>query len=71
MIIPVVTGDIDAGAVEELIALCVRYHRLRTAPGPAPRPPAAPELPAAAAPLAAMAGPPAPVAMAVPPSRPG
>jgi hypothetical protein len=27
---PVVTGDIDAGAVEELIALCVRYHRIRT-----------------------------------------
>ena len=36
MIIPVVTGDIDAGAVQELIALCVSYHRLRTAPGPAP-----------------------------------
>ena len=36
MIIPVVTGDINAGAVEELIALCVRYHRLRTGPGPAP-----------------------------------
>ena len=30
MIVPVVTGDIDAGAVEELILLCVRYHRLRT-----------------------------------------
>jgi hypothetical protein len=30
MIIPVVTADIDAGAVEELIAICVRYHRLRT-----------------------------------------
>ena len=37
MIIPVVTGDIDAGAVEELIALCVRYHRLRTRPRPGPR----------------------------------
>jgi Domain of unknown function (DUF222) len=36
MIIPVVTGDLDAGAVDELIALCVRYHRLRTgAPNPA------------------------------------
>jgi hypothetical protein len=34
MMIPVVTGDIDAGAVEELIAICVRYHRLRTG-GPA------------------------------------
>ena len=30
MIIPVVTGDVDPGAVEELIGLCVRYHRLRT-----------------------------------------
>jgi Domain of unknown function (DUF222) len=30
MVIPVVTGDIDAGAVEDLIGLCVRYHRLRT-----------------------------------------
>jgi hypothetical protein len=29
MIIPVVTGDVDAGAVEELIVLCVRYHRIR------------------------------------------
>ena len=30
MIIPVVTGDIDPGAVEDLIGLCVRYHALRT-----------------------------------------
>jgi hypothetical protein len=30
MIIPVVTGDIDPAAVEELIVLCVRYHRIRT-----------------------------------------
>jgi hypothetical protein len=29
MLIPVVTGDVDPGAVEELILLCVRYHRLR------------------------------------------
>ena len=35
MIIPVVTGDIDPGAVEELIALCVQYHELRTQPAPA------------------------------------
>jgi Domain of unknown function (DUF222) len=42
MIIPVVTGDIDPGAIEELISLCVEYHRTRTqvpvlvpAPGPA------------------------------------
>jgi len=40
MIIPVVTGDIDPGAVEELIALCVTYHQLRTqaAAGPAAAP---------------------------------
>ncbi len=30
MIVPVVIGDIDASAVEELILLCVRYHSLRT-----------------------------------------
>ncbi len=30
MIIPVVTGDVDADAVEELISLCVRYHGIRT-----------------------------------------
>lgn len=30
MVVPVVTGDVDAGAVEELMALCVRYHRIRT-----------------------------------------
>jgi Domain of unknown function (DUF222) len=36
MLVPVVIGDIDAGAVEELIAICVRYHRIRTgAPDPA------------------------------------
>ena len=46
MIIPVVTGDIDAGAVEDLIALCVRYHRLRTAAaGPAPGAPGDPGTP--------------------------
>ena len=46
MIIPVVTGDLDPGAVDELIALCVGYHQLRTqaasadpdAPGPADAP---------------------------------
>jgi hypothetical protein len=31
MIIPVVTADIDPGAVEDLIALCVRFHQLRAA----------------------------------------
>jgi len=30
MLIPVVTGDVDPGAVDELILLCVRYHRIRT-----------------------------------------
>ena len=35
MIIPVVTGDIDPGAVEDLIALCVQYHELRTQSAPA------------------------------------
>src|SRR5579859_7355938 len=35
MIVPVVTGDIDPGAVEELIALCVSYHQLRTQTPPA------------------------------------
>jgi Domain of unknown function (DUF222) len=34
MIIPVVTGDIDPGAVDELIALCVRFHQLRTQTAP-------------------------------------
>jgi len=32
MIVPVVTGDIDPGPVEDLIALCVEYHQLRTQP---------------------------------------
>src|SRR5580700_10247246 len=38
MIIPVVTGDIDPAAVEDLIDLCVRFHQLRTQaePGPVP-----------------------------------
>jgi len=38
MIIPVVTGDIDPGAVEDLITLCVEYDRLRAhVPVDAPR----------------------------------
>jgi hypothetical protein len=36
MIIPVVTGDIDPGAVDELIVLCVQYHRLPTQAAPEP-----------------------------------
>jgi hypothetical protein len=36
MIVPVVVGDIDTHAVEDLIVLCVRYHRIRTSTsGPA------------------------------------
>jgi hypothetical protein len=34
MIIPVVTGDIDPAAVEDLIALCVQFHQLRTQAAP-------------------------------------
>jgi hypothetical protein len=34
MIVPVVTGDVDPGAVEELILLCVRYHRTRSQASP-------------------------------------
>ncbi len=46
MIIPVVTGDIDPGAVDELIALCVRYHGLRTRAAPAdPHAPGPPDAP--------------------------
>ncbi len=30
MFVPVVFGDIDPGAVEDLIALCVQFHQLRT-----------------------------------------
>jgi hypothetical protein len=29
MIVPVVSGDIDVGAVEELVGLCVQYDRIR------------------------------------------
>jgi Domain of unknown function (DUF222) len=42
MIVPVVLGDIDPAAVEDLIALCVSYHQLRTQPAPEPVPAAAP-----------------------------
>src|SRR5580692_5267663 len=42
MIIPVVLGDVDPGAVEDLIALCVRFHVLRTQPAPEPGPAPAP-----------------------------
>jgi hypothetical protein len=41
MLIPVVTGDVDPGAIEELILLCVQYHRLRvqaTASSDTPKP---------------------------------
>ena len=48
MIIPVVTGDLDPAAVEDLIDLCVQYHQLRTQPAPAPEP-----VPTATAPVPA------------------
>ena len=35
MIVPVVTGDIDPAALEDLILLCARYHRLRAGTSPA------------------------------------
>ena len=44
MIIPVVTGDLDPGAVEVLIGLCVQYDRLRHQAAAGPH-----ELPAPAA----------------------
>jgi hypothetical protein len=50
MIIPVVTGDIDPGAVEDLIALCVRFHQLRTQPEPEPEPEAEAAAPGLAGP---------------------
>jgi hypothetical protein len=34
MMVPVVTGDIDPGAIETLITLCVQYHRTRTGDPP-------------------------------------
>jgi hypothetical protein len=36
MLIPVVLGDIDPAAVEDLIGLCVAYHQLRTQTCPDP-----------------------------------
>jgi len=37
MIIPVVTGDIDPAAIEDLITACVHYHRLRAQAGQSDR----------------------------------
>jgi hypothetical protein len=66
MVIPVVTGDIDPGAVEDLIDLCVRFHQLRTQAGPEPVPAAAAAVPAGLAGAAARhAGPAAAVADAL------
>ena len=45
MIIPVVTGDIDPAAVEDLIGLCVGYHLLRTQAAPEPEPEPVPAAP--------------------------
>jgi hypothetical protein len=38
MLIPVVLGDIDPCAVEDLIELSVRYHQIRTQAAPGPQP---------------------------------
>src|SRR5580700_8333846 len=46
MIIPVVTGDIDPAAVDDLIALCVEFHQLRTQTAPPGRDAAGPAGPA-------------------------
>jgi Domain of unknown function (DUF222) len=49
MIIPVVTADLDPGAVEQLIGLCVQYDHLRrqaTGPTCGPAGPADPDAPA-------------------------
>jgi hypothetical protein len=46
MLIPVVTGDLDPAALEDLIALCVRYHLLRTTHGGNPEDPATTQGPA-------------------------
>jgi Domain of unknown function (DUF222) len=40
MLVPVVLGDIDPAAVEDLIGLCVQYHQLRTQAGLDPHDPA-------------------------------
>jgi hypothetical protein len=34
MLVPVVTGDIDPTALDELIVLCARYHQIRTPAAP-------------------------------------
>jgi hypothetical protein len=38
MVVPVVTGDVDPAAVEDLIAACVHYDRIRAHAGAAGRP---------------------------------
>jgi Domain of unknown function (DUF222) len=55
MIIPVVTADIDPSAIDDLIALCVELHELRTQPVPAPAEASAPAetLPPAGTPASA------------------
>ena len=59
MLIPVVTGDVDPGAVEELILLCVQYHRIRAGtpdPNGIPDPADGTSVPAAAAVPAGLTG---------------
>jgi hypothetical protein len=67
VIIPVVTGDIDPGAVEQLIGLCVEYHRTRTQAAA----PAAPERQDTAEARGAAEAPDVPEAPEVPEERGG
>ena len=63
MLVPVVTGDIDPAALEDLVRLCVELHRLDyRGPAPSEEPePVAPE-PAASGPHGSPAGPRCPAA---------
>jgi hypothetical protein len=66
MIIPVVTGDLDPGAVEELITLCVQYDRLRGHGSAGPDGTSSPDGPAGADQSASPAGPEQPAGPAGP-----
>jgi Domain of unknown function (DUF222) len=73
MIIPVVTADLDPAAIDDLIALCVELHELRTQPAPTGSPdPAAADCPApAGAPVSAEVPAAAHPGIPVPSSTPG
>ena len=60
MIIPVVTADIDPGALEDLIVLCVRYHAIRAQPPAPPNPQTSSRDPADTPEPSAARGPPIP-----------